>query len=142
MRQQLLIDRFQLKFHRIAKEGTVFVLSRGSKPLKVDQPADKNAFPWIGGIDGGWFAGGVRAQNISMPQLAARLSRFVNCPVLDRTGLKGSFDFEYRIGDAHNDDDIPGTLFAAMKAIGLNLASEKGPVETIVIDQAEQPSLN
>lgn len=138
----LLADRFQFRFHRTTKEGTIFILTRGKSPLMLVPPANKNAFPWAGGIAGGWFGDGVRGTNISMAELAARLSRFLRCPVLDRTGLKGSFDFEYRVGDASNDEDIPGTLRAAMQGIGLNLVSAKGPVETIVIDHVDQPSQN
>jgi uncharacterized protein (TIGR03435 family) len=138
----LLIHRFQLQFQATTRQGRVFLLTRGSKPLKLDPPADKNAFPWAGGISGGWLGGGVRGENISMPQLAHRLSRFLHCPVFDRTGLKGSYDFEYRIGDEQNDNDIPGILRAAMKGIGLNLASGRGPVETIIVEHVDQPSAN
>jgi uncharacterized protein (TIGR03435 family) len=142
MLQSLLIDRFQLKFHRIAKEGTVYLLTRGTKELKLKPPKDKTAFPWAGGLAGGWFAGGIRGQNISMPQLAARISRFVEHPVLDRTGLQGSYDFEDPTGSDNNDADIPGFLIGAMSEIGLKLESGKGPVEAVVIDRAEKPSAN
>lgn len=86
--------------------------------------------------------GGIRGENISTPQLAARLSRFFEHPVLDQTGLQGAFDFEYRTGDENNDADIPSFLLEAMKGIGLKLESGKGQIETIVIDHAEQPSAN
>lgn len=142
MLQSLLIDRFQLKFHRVTKEGSVYLLTRGTKELKLQTPKDKNAFPWAGGISGGWFGGGIRGENISMPQLAARLSRFFEHPVLDQTGLQGSFDFEYRTGNEDNDADIPSFLLDAMKEIGLKLPPGKGPIETIVIDHAEKPSEN
>lgn len=139
----LLANRFQFRFHRIAKEGTVFILSKSSRPLKLNPPADKNAFPWAGGIEGGgWFRGGMRGENISMAQLAQRLSRFLECPVLDRTGIDGSFDFEYQFGDATNDEDIPATLRIVMNGIGLDLVRGKGPVETIVVDHVERPSEN
>jgi uncharacterized protein (TIGR03435 family) len=144
MLQSLLADRFQLKFHRETKEGTDYILSRGTGQLKLTPPKDKSAFPWAGGISGGWFGGGIRGENISMPQLAARLSRFLKRPVLDQTGLEGSFDFEYRLGgdDNDNDADIPSFLLMSMKGIGLMLKSGHGPVETIVIDHLEKPSAN
>lgn len=138
----LLIHRFQLQFQGTTNQGHVLYLTRGSKPLKLDPPADKNAFPWAGGISGGWLGGGVRGEDISMPQLARRLSRFLHCPVIDRTGLKGAYDFEYRIGDEQNDNDIPGILRAAMKGIGLNLVSGKGPVETFIVEHVDHPSAN
>jgi uncharacterized protein (TIGR03435 family) len=142
MLQSLLVDRFQLKFHRSFKESSVYILSRGEKQLNLQPAKDKNAFPWAGGIAGGWFEGGIRGENISMPQLAARLSGFLGRPVLDQTGLPGSFDFEYRTGNDDNDADIAGFLLNSMKGIGLKLESGKGPVETIVVDHIEQPSEN
>jgi uncharacterized protein (TIGR03435 family) len=142
MLQSLLADRFSLQVHRVTRKGTVYILTRGRGHLQLTAPKDQNAFPWAGGIHGGWFKDGMRAENISMPELAARLSRFLNRPVLDRTGLQGSFDFEFRNGDDNNDADIPGFLLTAMKGIGLNLRSGKGPVETIFIDHVEKPSEN
>jgi uncharacterized protein (TIGR03435 family) len=74
-------------------------------------PKDKKAFPWAGGITGGWFGGGIRGENISMPQMATRLSRFLKRPVLDQTGVRGSFDFEYPVGGDDNDDDNSSLSF-------------------------------
>jgi uncharacterized protein (TIGR03435 family) len=142
MLESLLIDRFQLKFHRTTKEGTVFILARGNKALKLQPPKDTKAFSWAGAVTGGWFFGGIRGENISMPQLATRLSHFLGSPVLDQTGIPGSFDFEYQTGEENNDADIPGFLLTAMKEIGLKLSSGKGPVETIVIDSADKPTEN
>ena len=142
MLQSLLIDRFQLKFHRATKEGSVYMLKRGETELKLQAPKDTSAFPWAGGITGGWFGGGIRGENISMTQLAARLARYFERPVLDETGLQGSFDFEYRTGDENNDADMQGFLLESMKGIGLKLESGKGTIDTIAIDRAEKPSAN
>jgi uncharacterized protein (TIGR03435 family) len=142
MLQALLVDRFQLRFHRQNKNGSVYILSRGAGELKLLPPKDNNAFPWAGGITGGLFVGGIRGQNISMAQLAMRLSRFLKRPVLDRTGVMGSFDFEYPVGGDDNDADIQTFLLTSMKGIGLALKRGEGPVETIVIDHAEKPSAN
>jgi uncharacterized protein (TIGR03435 family) len=129
MLQALLADRLQFRFHRATKKGTIFILVRGSKQLKLTPPKDTNSFPWIGGISSGWFAGGMRGQNISMPQLAERLSRFLRRPVLNQTGIDGSFDFEFPTGTDENDSDIPEFLVSAMKGIGLSLKPSRGPVE-------------
>jgi uncharacterized protein (TIGR03435 family) len=142
MLQTLLIERFGLKYHRSSKEGPVFVLTKGDKALKLEPSRDPHAFPWVGGISGGWFGGGIRGVNISMQELAARLSRFLERPVLDQTGITGSYDFEYRTGDEDNDTDKAGFLITAMKEIGLRLKSGTGPREAIVIDSAEKPTEN
>ncbi len=142
MLQSLLIERFQLQYRRETREGTVYLLTMGRKKLKLMAPKDPHAFPWAGGISGGWFGGGIRGENISMAQLATRISRFLERPVFDRTGLTGSFDFEYATGEEDNDSDKTGFLIRAMKEIGLDLKAGKGPVEILVVLRAEKPSEN
>ena len=142
MLQSLLAERFQLKFHRKIKEGPSYILSRGTDQLKLTPAKNKRVFPWAGGVYGGWFRGGIRGENISMPQLAERLSGFLKRPVLDQTALEGSFDFEYRYGGKDNDANIPRFLLTSMKGIGLILKPGQSPVETIVIDHVEKPSAN
>ena len=137
MLQSLLMDRFQLKFHRVQKEGDIYILSRGNKPLKLQPPKAPDEFHWAGIVDGG-----LTGNNISMPELATRLSGLLSRPVVDQTGLMGSYDFEYRTGDNEPDSSPMVVITTSMREIGLKLTSAKGLVETIVIDQAEPPSPN
>ncbi len=144
MLQSLLMDRFQLKIHRVPKEGPVYILSRGDKPLKLEPPKDKDGFSWAGRVGGGVVtdASGLAGTNISMPQLTARLSGFLNRPVLDETGIAGSFDFKYESGDEDPNSDVASGIAMSLREIGLKLAPGKGPVESIVIDHIERPSAN
>ena len=82
-----------------------------------------------------------------MPLLAERLSRYLKRPVIDNTGIAGSFDFKFRTNDLDPTvpvtlDDVINSIFASIKGIGLKLVPAKAPIETIVIDHAEQPSPN
>ncbi|MFZ0338747.1 MAG: TIGR03435 family protein [Terracidiphilus sp.] len=138
MLQALLIDRFQLKYHFESREVQTYLLERGKGKLNMQPPKDKTAYPWAGGDYQTWYGG----KNISMPKLAVRLSEWLERPVTDQTGLSGSFDFEYKPGDVDNNADITGFLFAAMKALGLDLKASKGSIQTIVIDHIERPSPN
>lgn len=147
MLQALLIGRFQLKFHRENRTGQVYVLTKGGGALKLKPPKDATLDPWVGSIvgGGGIDGDGILGQNISMPFLAVDLSRYLEHPVLDETGLKGSFDFKYQIADYNPNldmQDFVGSILTSLKGIGLNLKSNKGPVETIVIDHVERPSAN
>ncbi|MGD0496938.1 MAG: M56 family metallopeptidase [Bryobacteraceae bacterium] len=146
MLQTLLADRFQLKFHRETKAGPVYLLmkgNKGDKGLKLQDAKDRGAYPWAGGPKGGAPVNGdgLAGINISMPQLAARLSAWLQHPVLDRTGLKGSFDFKVDNSGDPAPDQISGIL-TSVQEIGLKLKAGRGPVETIVIDHAEKPSAN
>jgi uncharacterized protein (TIGR03435 family) len=87
-----------------------------------------------------------------MPDFAVQLSRYLKRPVVDESGVNGSFDFQFpeeypvcypnkETADECDDDEI-SYMLSGVSAIGLELKSGKGPVETIVVDQVEQPSPN
>lgn len=143
MLQNLLMDRFQLKFHWESKVGPVYILETGKKSLNLRPAEHKTDYPWAGSISRGGIDGdGLAGDNISMPQLAARLSPYLDRPVLDETGLKGSYDFSYRYSSNPSRSDIDSCIFTSIREIGLKLKAGKGPVRTIVIDHVEPPTPN
>ncbi|MGO8737113.1 MAG: TIGR03435 family protein [Terriglobia bacterium] len=143
MLQKLLMDRFQLKYHRESKPGPIYVLVKGNRDLKLHDAKDKDAYPWAGGLPGGAFNGaGMAGMNITMPQLAARLSEPLKRPVVDQTSLNGSYDFKYEYATDDPAPDVVSCIFASVQGIGLKLKSANGPVEIIVIDHVERPSEN
>jgi uncharacterized protein (TIGR03435 family) len=75
----------------------------------------------------------------------------VDRPVLDRTGLTGTFDFSVEWSSAPDsaqplgsppEETGPTFLQALQEQLGLKLKSTTGPVDVLVIDHVEQPSLN
>jgi uncharacterized protein (TIGR03435 family) len=135
----LLIDRFQLKFHRTTKEGPIYILTKSDKELKLHAPEDKTAYSWAGVGAHSSF----RGINITMSQLANRMSGWLERPVQDQTELQGSFDFEYQTGDDYDlRIDVDSSIIASLNGLGLKLKSSKGPVEAIVVDHVEKPSAN
>jgi len=92
---------------------------------------------------------------MSMAQLAQALSPRVNRVVLDRTGLTGAFvlDLEFTPdqpgpggalqpggGPQTAPSDGPSIYTAIQEQLGLKLDSQRGPVDVLVIDHAEQPT--
>jgi uncharacterized protein (TIGR03435 family) len=68
-------------------------------------------------------------------------------PMVDRTGLKGGYDFwmEWTPEDTSevNNTETGGTFREALKnQLGLKLEPAKGPVQVLVIDHVEQPTAN
>jgi len=76
-------------------------------------------------------------------------------PVLDLTGLQGSYDFTLRLdimeGLANDDPELKtkssdwsfSSIFIDIeKQLGLKLESDRAAVETLVIDRAERPTEN
>jgi uncharacterized protein (TIGR03435 family) len=142
MLQSLLIDRFHLRVHQESNTGRVFVPLRDRKRSDLHSARHGKAPPWIGsnvgtGIDGDGLVG----KNVSMPLLAARLSRYLQCPVLDKTDLKGSFDFKatYLNNNPNTEEELVNSIVASVEEIGLKLEPSTGQVNTLVVDNAEPP---
>jgi uncharacterized protein (TIGR03435 family) len=143
MLQSLLADRFHLKYHRESREGPVYLLVKTNKPLKLMEPEEKNAYPWSDSPDGGMITGnGLAGHNENMPDLARRLSPYLGRPVLDRTGLSGSYNFRTDYRSEGERPDVVAMIFTCLQDIGLKLEASRGPIETIAIDYAERPSAN
>ena len=79
--------------------------------------------------------------------LTKTLSAWLHCPVIDKTGLTGKYDFQLQWTNNENAETGPETnwpsLFIAIQEqLGLKLESGKGPVPVVVIDHVEKPSGN
>ena len=137
MLQSLLAGRFQLHYHRDAREGPVYLLVRGSKPLRMTDSKDKQAYPWSRVSDEG-----LSGINESMPDLAWRLSQALDRPVQDQTGISGSFDFQITYSSAAAEPDLIAQTFATVQELGLKLEPSKGSVDVIVVERVEKFSAN
>jgi uncharacterized protein (TIGR03435 family) len=137
----LLMDRFQLKFHRDSKEGVVYLLTKGPKEPKFEPPQHPEYRMFLSGLLGGG-RGTVEAGNATMEFIASQLSRSMGAPVIDRTGLTGPFDFTVEHVYDPEERDLVTIAQRTVSALGLKLERSRGPVETIVIDHLEKPSAN
>jgi len=143
MLQTLLIDRFRLKLRHETRQGPVFFLTRSNGNLNLQPTKDPNAYPWAGSLAGAGFQGdGMSGTNITMGQLAERISPYFERPIIDQTGISGSFDFRVPYPFDKEQPDIGVSLVACLRELGFKLDSGKGPVKTIVIEHAERPSAN
>ena len=144
MLQSLLIERFGLKFHRTTKEGDVYFLVRSNKPLRLEEAKHKDYFSML--EIGGRGYGGMSGQSVSMPYMAMRLSRYLEHPVLDQTGLNGLFDFKLdppsEDSREESQNDFIDGVFESVTRLGLQLKKGKGPTEIIVIDDVKRPTAN
>lgn len=145
MLQSLLISRFQLAFHRDLKPGQVYVLMRPAVQSQMRLTRDRKATPWVGSNLGTSINGdGLVGKNATMSLLAARLSRYLQCPVIDETEMKGSYDFkiEYPNNNPNTEEALVKSITTSIDELGLRLGPSTGLVNTIVVDDAEKPPVN
>jgi uncharacterized protein (TIGR03435 family) len=142
MLQALLIERFQMKFHREPSElpGFALTVAKGGSKLHESKSQDEE---FSSGRDQGKPALSqpvtINARRLSLQKLTDLLSSFGGRgPGIDKTGLQGVYDFTLMW-----DEDAGPTLDVALREqLGLRLESQKVPVAYFVIDSAQRPSAN
>jgi uncharacterized protein (TIGR03435 family) len=99
----------------------------------------------------------LKARGQSLELLTLLLTQLVGRPVVDKTGLKGLFDYELTIdlqtlvrlyaelgvnvpGLPANLPEGPSLMTFLQENLGLKLDSQRGPGEVLVIDSAELPT--
>jgi uncharacterized protein (TIGR03435 family) len=141
MLQTLLIDRFQLKFHRETVDKPGFALVIAKKGPKLQESKDEEVATTFNGSKGKPEGRGpisLNARKYSMPMLASLLTNLSPDPVIDKTGLTGLYDFKLEW-----DESAGPSLFSAVTdQLGLHLDSQKVPVSLFVIDSAQKPTDN
>jgi bla regulator protein blaR1 len=155
MLQALLADRFNVKIHRETRQLPIYALTVAGKRSKLQQakPGESEIGPIFRPVEhpNGETTLQMTVQNQSLQEVANVFSMFLDRPVVDRTDLKGKFDFKM---EYQQNTDIPAlalpgaelagpALFTAFQEqAGLKLQPTKGPVEVLVIDHANKPSEN
>lgn len=141
MFQTLLADRFQLKIHRETKVLTVYSLEVGRNGSKLIEAKVGEA-----AVIGNAPTGGLTVQKGSVRLLVNTLANILGAPVVDKTGLTGTYDFtlQWTNPSALNgpDSEFPSLVTAVQEQLGLRLESQKGPGEILVVDHAEKASAN
>jgi len=172
MLQALLADRFKLAIHRETKELPVYalVVAKNGPKLQEAKPGDTypNGFKGPEGQPGHGMSfmngnGSLTCQGVPIANLVGLLSLQLGRTVVDKTGLTSKYDFTLK----WTPDESQGAMFkgpgsgpqgsasppppdasgpsiftALQEQLGLKLESQKGPVEILVINHAEQPSEN
>ncbi len=166
MWRNLLAERFGLKIHHEVKEFQVSELVVGKNGAKLKATAEDlslplppgppkmqsgqllspgsvmTIFPDPKGAHAHWV---VRAQDLT--RLTATLGSALGRPVVDKTGLTGSYDFslDYAIDlpgalppSDRPSEPMPTLLDAVQKELGLTLVPAKAQLDVIVIDKIDK----
>jgi uncharacterized protein (TIGR03435 family) len=148
MLQNLLADRLQLKVHRTTRELPIYalVVAKNGPKLKVavndpHAPKPRGMF-WSGGRMHFEFDAWTMASFVSA------LESNVGRPIIDITGLQGTYDIRLEFAETRSsfgppDPQAPELFTALTEQLGLRLESRRGPVEVLVVDSASrQPTEN
>lgn len=133
MLQPLLAERFGLKVHHETREMRVFELT-------VDKGGPKMK-PSENGMTAQRFADFLAVQlTIAMPDDPSRPGRATEspAPVIDKTGLTGTWDFNANIRPEVGSDSFVMWQAALKEQLGLKLESRRGAVPVLVVDSAER----
>ena len=145
----LLAERFHLKFHVEQHEGPVYLLSVDKSGLKMTPNPSPEGHKILMACSGGGICHG---NHIPMNYLCWFLGGELEAgkrPVLDRTGLTGAYDFDLTYTpDAPAENlpaelrDRPGIRDALREQLGLHLEAGRGPIDYYVVDRIDRPSDN
>ncbi len=180
MMKSLLEDRFKLAAHIEKKDNAIYALVVSKSGPKLKESA-VDASPDPGGqdknntnvtlnagssggrgsnvVDLGHGAsisssgGRIEARKVTMADLVETLWRYVDRPVVDMTGLTGTYDLSLAYGVeelrnmlriVHVDRQIsdnalpPASIFDSLKAVGLMLDARKSAMDVVVVDRIEK----
>jgi uncharacterized protein (TIGR03435 family) len=144
MLRELIRDRFQLRVKAGKQVLPYFALVVDRKGPRLRQSTDgASEFHLERGPALSW-------KNVSMKSFASWLDPWIQQDrvVSDETGLPGGFDLQLRwkgqpLTPAPLSDPEGPTIFTALREqLGLRLESRRGPINTLVVEQAELPSGN
>jgi uncharacterized protein (TIGR03435 family) len=163
MLKTLLGERFKLVVHTETREMQVLalVLARSDGRLgnqlrrstvDCDALRAKSDGPLRPGPDGMPVCAGrsraglINARGVTMAEVARNITSLAQSYVIDRTGLTGGYDFDLQFepdagaGEPRKEfADNPSFSTALQEQLGLKLERQRGPVEFLVIDRAQQP---
>ena len=131
MVRPLLAERFKLAVHQETREMQVYalVVAKGGPKLQAVENGNGGLTSRLGQVSATAVPVSRLADFLAGPRLQ------LGHPVVDRTGLSGSFTFTLQW--------TPDDLFSALQEqLGLKLEASKGMVNVIVVDHAEKPSEN
>jgi uncharacterized protein (TIGR03435 family) len=133
--QKMLADRFKLAVHRDRKSMAVYglVVGKGGIKFKEVPPGRSNS-----SSNNTHYVG----TSISMDTFVTFLSGQMDLPVLDMTGLTGTYDVKLDWINQQQADTEPAAGQSIQDALqdqlGLKFERRKAPVDIVIVDHAEK----
>jgi uncharacterized protein (TIGR03435 family) len=153
--RMLLAERLDLKTHLETRNSSIYnlVVDKGGVKMKVvppppppangeapppPPPADVKAHGSQHGLE---FVG----SNAPMRAISGALSSMVEAPVVDKTGLAGTYNYTLQFGrewSANDPESWPSIFTAVQEQLGLKLEAVHESVPNLVVDHITKPTEN
>ena len=174
MLQSLLVERFELRTHQEGREAPVYALDVAADRFKLSavkedsEPKGPYTVASSGGPNGiaaelgggatlSFANGRFDTRKVTLAQFSETLTRFLDRPIMNLTGLEGRYDIGF---DVTPEDYVPMLIRSAvnagipmpaqalsrlegssvvsvqdgLKALGLSLTPRRAPLEMLVVD--------
>jgi uncharacterized protein (TIGR03435 family) len=144
MMQELLVDRFKLVVRHTTKEVPSYDLVVGPKGSKMKEGSpdlEISAANWISGR----LASTYEANRVPISSLLLVLKTATGQPVVDKTGLTGTYAFTLHYAELNADPNAtaaPSIFTAVQDQLGLKLEPVKRQFDALVIEHVERPTEN
>ena len=130
--QGLLAERFKLATHRETKETQAYALVAAKDGAKLKASTVAKSKSMI-------LPNGLRASAVPVATLAGMLALVTRRPVVDETGIAGTYDIKLDYVPADGgDSSLPSMFTALQEQAGLKLEPRKVPAEILIIDHVER----
>ena len=141
MLQTLLTERFQMKLRKDPKEFSVYALVPGKGTAKVKDVSSEEGAPSIGPSG---TPGSVTFHKQPISRFTFMLTRRLDRPTLDQTGLPGLYDFTIDLsglgfgGRPPEDPSAPSVFTTVQRDLNLKLEAKKEMIEMLVVESANK----
>jgi uncharacterized protein (TIGR03435 family) len=140
--QALLAERFNLTLHKETRQLPIFTLNVGERGIRMKRSPASTDAPQITGRFNATHKE-LTGHGATVTGLIQTLRLSLDRPLVDKTGLKGNYDFKLEWNPDDTDPSGISLVTAIKEQLGLKLESAKGPVEVLMIDRAERiPTAN
>ena len=148
----LLAERLGLKTHLETRNSSIYnlVVAKGGVKMQAVPPSpegDAPATPPPANVQAHGSRHGLEfvGSNAPMRAITGALSSMVEAPVVDKTGLIGTYNYTLQFGrewSANDPDSWPSIFTAVQEQLGLKLEAVHESVPNLVVDQITKPTEN
>ena len=144
MMQSLLVDQFQLTFHREKRDVNGYALVAGKNGLKLTRSTTAGGYGTSSGL-----ASRVWAKGVPLTQLATQLSQVLNDPVVNQIPDESTYDYDLKWDSGDRPASTAGndpvssvtpaqTLAGALEQAGLRFEKRKIPLDVFIVDKMDK----